>query len=133
MPPRRATVSAIRRPATAVMLATTTGMVVPEPSLGGQVDVEARRDLGPVRHDEDVVVGQVIAGSMPVQKPHRSGPNLFKPLLPGFARLGGYFGVVSAPQGVEALVRVVVDAPVGVRAEKIAQALRQRGGQPLGA
>ncbi|PQM45526.1 hypothetical protein C1Y40_04310 [Mycobacterium talmoniae] len=31
-PPRRATVSAIRRPATAVMLATTTGMVVPEPS-----------------------------------------------------------------------------------------------------
>ena len=32
MPPRRATVSAIRRPATAVMLATTTGMVVPDPS-----------------------------------------------------------------------------------------------------
>jgi hypothetical protein len=32
MPPRRATVSAIRRPATAVMLATTTGMVVPVPS-----------------------------------------------------------------------------------------------------
>jgi hypothetical protein len=31
-PPRRATVSAIRRPATAVMLATTTGMVVPVPS-----------------------------------------------------------------------------------------------------
>ena len=33
MPPRRATVSAIRRPATAVMLATTTGIVVPLPSL----------------------------------------------------------------------------------------------------
>lgn len=33
MPPRRATVSAIRRPATAVMFATTTGMVVPVPSL----------------------------------------------------------------------------------------------------
>ncbi len=32
MPPRRATVSAIRRPATAVMLATTTGIVVPDPS-----------------------------------------------------------------------------------------------------
>ena len=32
MPPRRATVSAIRLPATAVMLATTTGMVVPVPS-----------------------------------------------------------------------------------------------------
>jgi hypothetical protein len=31
--PRRATVSAIRRPATAVMFATTNGMVVPEPSL----------------------------------------------------------------------------------------------------
>ena len=30
--PRRATVSAIRRPATAVMLATTSGMVVPVPS-----------------------------------------------------------------------------------------------------
>ena len=32
MPPRRATVSAMRRPATAVMLATTMGMVVPVPS-----------------------------------------------------------------------------------------------------
>ena len=32
MPPRRATVSAIRRPDTAVMFATTTGMVVPLPS-----------------------------------------------------------------------------------------------------
>lgn len=31
-PPRRATVSAMRRPAIAVMLATTSGMVVPEPS-----------------------------------------------------------------------------------------------------
>ncbi len=33
IPPRRATVSAIRRPATAVMLATTSGMVAPLPSL----------------------------------------------------------------------------------------------------
>jgi len=32
MPPRRATVSAIRRPATAVMFDTTNGMVVPVPS-----------------------------------------------------------------------------------------------------
>ncbi len=32
-PPRRATVSAIRRPAMAVILATTSGMVVPVPSL----------------------------------------------------------------------------------------------------
>ncbi len=31
-PPRRATVSAMRRPETAVMLATTIGMVVPDPS-----------------------------------------------------------------------------------------------------
>jgi len=33
MPPRRATVSAMRRPETAVMFATTTGIVVPVPSL----------------------------------------------------------------------------------------------------
>ncbi len=32
IPPRRDTVSAMRRPATAVMLATTTGIVVPVPS-----------------------------------------------------------------------------------------------------
>ena len=32
MPPRRATVSAIRRPATAVMFDTTSGIVVPMPS-----------------------------------------------------------------------------------------------------
>jgi hypothetical protein len=32
IPPRRATVSAIRRPATAVMFATTSGIVVPVPS-----------------------------------------------------------------------------------------------------
>ncbi len=32
IPPRRATVSAMRRPAMAVMLATTSGMVVPVPS-----------------------------------------------------------------------------------------------------
>ena len=33
MPPRRAIVSAIRRPDTAVIFATTIGIVVPEPSL----------------------------------------------------------------------------------------------------
>ncbi len=33
MPPRRATVSAIRRPEIAVMLATTSGSVVPTPSV----------------------------------------------------------------------------------------------------
>ncbi len=42
MPPRRATVSAMRRPATAVMLATTTGMVVPTAS--GVVRSTSRRD-----------------------------------------------------------------------------------------
>ena len=42
MPPRRATVSAIRRPATAVMLATTTGRCVPMPS--GVVRSTSRRD-----------------------------------------------------------------------------------------
>jgi hypothetical protein len=42
MPPRRATVSAIRRPATAVMFDTTTGMVVPRPS--GVVRSTSSRD-----------------------------------------------------------------------------------------
>ena len=42
MPPRRATVSAMRRPATAVMLATTTGSVVPTPS--GVVRSTSSRD-----------------------------------------------------------------------------------------
>ena len=40
IPPRRATVSAIRRPETAVMLATTSGSVVPIPSVLRQVDVQ---------------------------------------------------------------------------------------------
>ena len=59
MPPRRATVSAMRRPATAVMLATTTGSVVPTPS--GVVRSTSRRD-GTSRaagHHEHVVVGEV--------------------------------------------------------------------------
>ena len=42
MPPRRATVSAIRFPATAVMFDTTTGIVVPMPS--GVVRSTSRRD-----------------------------------------------------------------------------------------
>ncbi len=41
-PPRRATVSAMRLPATAVMLATTTGMFVPTPS--GVVRSTSMRD-----------------------------------------------------------------------------------------
>ena len=65
MPPRRATVSAIRRPATAVMLATTTGMVVPEPSTVDRST--SNRDATSERfgHDEDVVVGQVVGGPVP--------------------------------------------------------------------
>jgi hypothetical protein len=47
MPPRRATVSAIRRPATAVMLATTTGMVVP--SRSGVVRSTSKRDATSLR------------------------------------------------------------------------------------
>ena len=62
MPPRRATVSAIRRPATAVMLATTTGMVVPVPSSVRQVDVEPGRHRRRARDHEDVAVGQVVTG-----------------------------------------------------------------------
>ena len=38
--PRRASVSAMRRPATAVMFAATTGTVAPESVSGGEVDVE---------------------------------------------------------------------------------------------
>ena len=48
MPPRRAIVSAIRRPATAVMFATTSGIVVPMPSgvrrSTSSRDVTAERD-----------------------------------------------------------------------------------------
>ncbi len=33
---------------------------------GGQIDVEARRDLGSVRNDEHVVVCQVVPGWVPV-------------------------------------------------------------------
>ena len=62
MAPRRATVSAIRRPATDVMLATTTGMVVPRPVDGGGVDFEPRRDARSMRDQEDVVVGELVRG-----------------------------------------------------------------------
>ena len=74
MPPRRATVSAIRRPATAVMLATTTGMVVPGAVDGGQVDVEAGGDLGTRRDEEDVAVGEVGGGRVAGQEAHGCSP-----------------------------------------------------------
>ena len=141
MPPRRATVSAIRRPATAVMLATTTGMVVPEPSDGGQVDVEPRRHIRPARHDEDVVVGQVVrrrfarpetSSLTSLDFPRNCGEIAYSaaqfrdcPQSRRFgalrSALGGHFAAVAAPQRVELLARVVVDAAVGVRAEEVAQ------------
>ncbi len=60
MPPRRATVSAIRRPDTAVMFATTTGMVVPLPSPVARLT--SSRDSTDDRHgnEEHVAVGQVV-------------------------------------------------------------------------
>ena len=71
-PPRRAIVSAIRRPAMAVMLATTSGIVVPVPSTRREVDVEPARHRGPVRHHEDVVVREVVLGLEVVEETHRS-------------------------------------------------------------
>ena len=68
-PPRRATVSAIRRPETAVMLATTSGSVVPIAVGAAQVDVEPRGDRRATRHHEDVGVGEVVRGRG-VQKTH---------------------------------------------------------------
>ncbi len=58
--PRRATVSAIRRPATAVMFATTSGMVVPLPSVVDRSTSKRERDVGASRDHEDVVVGQFV-------------------------------------------------------------------------
>ena len=73
MPPRRATVSAMRRPATAVMLATTIGRLVPMPSGRGQVDVEPRRHVGEARHHEHVVVGELERRRGVVEEAHRGG------------------------------------------------------------
>ncbi len=70
MPPRRATVSAIRRPAMAVMLATTSGIVVPDPST---VDRSTSRRLVTderLGHHEDVVVGEVELGLETVEELH---------------------------------------------------------------
>ena len=43
---------------------------------GGQVDVEPRGDVGSTGYQEDVAVGQVIAGRVPVEKAHRVRPAL---------------------------------------------------------
>ena len=68
-PPRRATVSAMRRPATAVMLLTTTGIVVPRPSGVLRSTVEAGRHRRQARHHEHVAVGQVVRRAF-VQQAH---------------------------------------------------------------
>ena len=75
MPPRRATVSAIRRPATAVMFDTTRGMVVPIPSGVVRSTLNARRHVGQARHHEDVVVRQVVAG-IGVEQFHRESRSI---------------------------------------------------------
>ena len=58
-PPRRATVSAIRRPATAVMFATTSGIVAPLPSTVARSTSKRDADVGACRDHEHVVVGQL--------------------------------------------------------------------------
>ena len=69
-PPRRATVSAIRRPETAVMLATTTGIVVPVPSTVDRStsnrDATSERD----GDEEDVAVGEVGGRHVAGQETH---------------------------------------------------------------
>ena len=72
MPPRRATVSAMRLPATAVMLATTTGRVVPTPS--GVVRSTSIRDGTDERlgHHEHVAVRQVVGRQVVVEEAHGS-------------------------------------------------------------
>ena len=73
MPPRRAMVSAIRRPATAVMLATTMRDRRTRAVAGGQVDVVPGGDVGAARHHEHVVVGEVVAGRGLAQELHGTG------------------------------------------------------------
>ena len=100
MPPRRATVSAIRRPETAVMLATTSGRVVPIPSVLARST--SSRELTAERpgHHEDVGVRQVVRRAAQLRKSHllilasvvastlrvtihSRGPALGKPVLGG--------------------------------------------------
>ena len=85
IPPRRATVSAMRRPATAVMLDTTSGIVVPTPS--GVVRSTSNRDgtTGQARHHEHVAVGQVVAG-VGLQQSHRAGPASRSPSAAGSSK-----------------------------------------------
>ena len=56
------------------MLATTTGIVVPDAVGRGQVDVEPRADGRQARHHEDVGVGQVVVGTAVAEEAH--GPSV---------------------------------------------------------
>ena len=68
--PRRASVSAIRRPATAVMFAATSGTVAPEASARGEVDVEPGGHRRAAGDEEHVVVGEVVVGVLAVEEAH---------------------------------------------------------------
>ena len=63
------------------MLATTTGIVVPTRVGRGQVDLEPRADVGPVRHHEDVGVGQVVGRPGVTEEAHA-------PSVPGLQGAG---------------------------------------------
>ena len=69
-PPRRATVSAIRLPAIAVMFATTSGSVAPVPSAVARSTSYRLATDGVPRHHEDVVVGQVVRRGRVVEEVH---------------------------------------------------------------
>ena len=62
-----------------------------------------------------------------------SGPETLEFASARGKKSGLDLAAVPAPQGVETLVAVLVDAAVGVRTEEIAQPLGQGRGQPLGA
>ena len=70
MPPRRATVSAIRRPEIAVMFATAIGSVVPTPS--GVVRSTSNREVTLERagRHENVVVGQIRGWAEVIEESH---------------------------------------------------------------
>ena len=63
-PAAPATVSAIRRPATAVMFATTIGMVAPEPSGAVRSTANLEATVEKVGDQERFVVGEVVGGLM---------------------------------------------------------------------
>ena len=92
-------------------------------------DVPARDDGAPAR-------GQAASGTRAnvFSRNHNVRPELTRPgaARPRSVRVFGFdLGAVARPQGVEGAL--LVDALVGVRAEEVALALHQGGGQPVGA